>query len=929
MLAGLGLAGLVHAGLGPTPPLTLKLDNLGFTGMDLCYPSGLRVTIVPDSRQPIVSVVTVIDGGQAADAPGREGTAHLLEHLWYRSVTQEDGRTEDTLDVLGATYNAQTREDVTVFEAMAPATALSRVLALEVHRFVEPLAGIDATEIDAEREVVRHELRGYIEDGSIGFSALYPRLFPGHPYATTQSDSPAGMAAVGLAELRAYAAQHYRPEGSSMHIVGAVDPQTVRSLINLTFPGELLTVEAGKPPGTCAAHAPPSTEPPEPLDTSLQRVPAPVDRPLLMVGWTLPGAWGVGEAAARQATEILEDAVYGLHREEMEGQICSYHPAVRASTVVCIRPVPHGMDADRFARKVLPWQSPSSASADPADWEPWRQSSMIENIHRILGQAEEQISPFDSGTEVALYRHFRGEPNFVLGTLDSWAAADKGVVEDVLRRYLNAKRAVPALLVPAEMQSTAISTAVRGAVGSTATGRLTGTAAGVGLPSLRDLTLENGLRVVVLPYGEMPVVRATLAFRGGRALEPEPGVNALASAVAYPLVYNRQDAVHDAWVLFGAGGSNFWRPTTQGVAYSGPSGNLDALLFLLRAATERFDLVESERTFFIENRLKWLSEVEPEVWADDVALSRVLPGHPLGRLQDAAFIEDTRLVGAAQIQHWIDAVTRPDNGTLFIVGGVDPDVAEAEVRSRLASWVDRSKPDPALPKLAPPPPPPARQVLLFPTPGDTLATVTLQCQVGPLDPAEPERADVLERLVQDAAWQALRVQNPLSYTPEATVESWEGGTTVLTVRARVRGSVAPEVAGIELDLVARLHDIQAVAAAAPVIRSELARSWPSRLATTRDMLEQLMITARLGAEWTRITEYTQRLRAFPDADLVAALDRCVDHEVVTIVGAPVPPTEAIAGVTPEAFQPGSRASTSTPSPEKGMLQVRIHGRVPR
>jgi predicted Zn-dependent peptidase len=339
--------------------------------------------------------------------------------------------------------------------------------------------------------------------------------------------------------------------------------------------------------------------------------------------------------------------------------------------------------------------------------------------------------------------------------------------------------------------------------------------------------------------------------------------------------------------------------------------------------------VESRRTFFVENRLKWLSEVDPEAWADDVAWARVLPGHPLGRLEDAAFFERTRLVREAQIQHWIDALTRPDNGTLFIVGGVDPEVAEAEVRSRLASWVGRGKPGAALPKLPPPPPPPTRQVLLFPTPGDTLAMVTLQCQVGPFDPAQPERADVLQKLVQQAAWDALRVRNPLTYTPEATVESWEGGTTVLTVRARVRGPVAPEVAGIELDLVARLHDVQAVAAAAPAIRSELARSWPSRLATTRDMLGQLMITARLGAEWTRITEYTKRLHALPDADLVAALDRCVDHEVVTIVGAPMPSTEAIAGVTPEAFEPGSRAPTSTPSPEKGMLQIQNHGRVPR
>ena len=869
------------------------------------------MTIVPDARQPIVSIVTVIDGGQAGDVQGREGTAHLLEHLWYRSVTQEDGRTDETLADLGALWNAQTREDVTVFQTLAPAAALSRVLALEVHRLLEPLAGIDLAEIDAEREVVSHELQGNTEDGSIAFSALYPRLFPGHPYAATRADTPAGMASVGLADLLAYAAKNYRPEGTSLHIVGNVDPRAVQQLIDLTFPNELLTVHVNETPRTCAAHAPVSREPPEPLDTTLRRAPASVQSPILVVGWTLPGAWGADEAAARQATELLEDSAPDRVEGETEDVVCHYHPAIRASTVLCAREVPDGVDPDRFLKKVLPWR-PYASDGDARSWERWRTLSLIKNLHGVLEEAEQQISPFDSGSDAALYSHFRGEPSFILGTLDSWASADRAAVEGVMQRYLTADRAVPVLLVPADAVAAGAVAVERANERTTAEGRLVAPKVAVTLPGLRDFTLENGLRVVILPYGGIPFVRATLAFRGGPAVEPKPGVDVLAEAMARPEIYNKQEGVSQAALIFGWGGSTFRWADTQGIGFAGPTGNLDALLYLLRASTERFELVESHRTDFVEDHVHKIADRarSPDAWADAVAAARVLPGHPLGRLQDAAYFEDTRLLRDADIQRWVDAVTRPENGTLLIVGNLDAQAAEDQVRARLADWVGRGRIMLPIPKLAPPPPPPARQVLLFPRTGDSLAMVSMHCQVGPLDPAEPERRDALEKVLQNAAWEALRVRNPLTYTPQVTVANWEGGTAVLNVRARVQESVAARVAEIELDLVSRLRDAQAMAAVGPGVRAELVRSWPSRLATTQEMLGHLLATARLGAPWSSMTDYDGRMLSLSDADLSSALDRCVGHEVVTIVGAAPPQSGMIGGVTPAMFDLSAAADAA-------------------
>lgn len=50
--------------------------------LDVCYPSGFHLRVEEDHRLPEVSVSTFIEGGSTL--PGATGTAHLLEHLWFR-----------------------------------------------------------------------------------------------------------------------------------------------------------------------------------------------------------------------------------------------------------------------------------------------------------------------------------------------------------------------------------------------------------------------------------------------------------------------------------------------------------------------------------------------------------------------------------------------------------------------------------------------------------------------------------------------------------------------------------------------------------------------------------------------------------------------------------------------------------------------------
>ena len=147
--------------------------------------NGLRVIVERDARQPLIAVVIAYDVGQRDDPPGYRELAHLVEHLTFRGSRHlEDGQMVLRLDAAGATWNAYTTSDHTVYMTLAPARQ-SPLLWLESERMAFAAEGFTQKALDVELGVVRSE---WLERGSEGVGArlhefqaqaLYPQ---GHPY---------------------------------------------------------------------------------------------------------------------------------------------------------------------------------------------------------------------------------------------------------------------------------------------------------------------------------------------------------------------------------------------------------------------------------------------------------------------------------------------------------------------------------------------------------------------------------------------------------------------------------------------------------------------------------------------------------------------------------------------------------------------------
>ncbi|MGZ3459762.1 MAG: insulinase family protein, partial [Archangium sp.] len=159
LLAALLLLGPLACSTIPTRG-QLVMRDVSFPLRDLKLPSGMRVIVEEDPRSPMVAVVSLVGSGSSSNPSGKEGLAHLVEHLAFRGRPDAKTSVWTQLARAGAgEVNALTSLDYTLYHAVAPKQALAELVRIEGQRRRAPLAGLDPKAFEVEREVVRNELR--------------------------------------------------------------------------------------------------------------------------------------------------------------------------------------------------------------------------------------------------------------------------------------------------------------------------------------------------------------------------------------------------------------------------------------------------------------------------------------------------------------------------------------------------------------------------------------------------------------------------------------------------------------------------------------------------------------------------------------------------------------------------------------------------
>jgi zinc protease len=901
-------------------PRALVMRDVSFPLRDLRFPSGLRVVVEEDHRAPLVGVFMLVGVGSTSDPPGKEGLAHYVEHLAFRSKPDGNNSVWNLIERAGAgAWNAFTGLDETVYYEIGPKEALPSLVLLEGVRLLAPVANVTPEVAAVELEVVRNELRERNETGFFGsiLGDMQAAVFPaGHPYARPIIGTHDSLSAVTLDDAQRFTKEHYRPSDVTMVIVGDVDLATVGSVIEQSLPAELRAGAGGAPP---ARIDPTATEPPPPPpSTAMPRYQEAVPTPEVWIGWSLPRSVDAEGYLDRFAVVVASGQLSRAfaHDPDIAGVGVELVGGKHAAMLLCRVRLSEGADPEQSRERVLDqlvriWRYDVHAGAavltstrfgrmiDASRGELYaREALSFVKLQRlaVTGMMLDAESLRARGQERAELTHFTGDPTAYSRQLKALMGIDAARITDFAYKYLTRERArsvlvtpLPGDAVPGD-QEAALPVPLDEAppvLGADAIRRFVH-APGVG--AYRHVTLDDGLEVVVGRRPGLPVVAVGLSFHGGEATAEPAAALDLMRWLGRPKVASRVTPAD-------FGGHFGERSHRDDVVYSfeGSSGNVGNMLEMLADWAPSMHVEPDSAAFFHREIVPFLKKTEllPEVQADRVFFRTLYGAHPYGRSVAA---DDLERVGADDANHWLDTVAVPRNAVLAIVGEIDPAEVEGYVRDTLGRW-SGGAPAQAPP---PPPPPPAGRapkptIVIAHRPGATQGEIRFGCL---LPPAGGARYDVMAHLLGDRVYDVVRRSMGGSYGFSAHATTYRGGAAHLSLTgAADNAHVADALGALRRALILfeqghfKDHEVD-------VARWRVARSYAVRFTTNAAVVGAILAARNEDRDLASIDRYPEDLVAVTPEALAADFARCQAAPVISLVGDEPTLRDAVAKVWP-------------------------------
>jgi zinc protease len=900
------------------PKLELQLDEYALQTRDFCFASGLRVSFQEDHSQPMVSVTSVIDRGADADPEGLEGIAHVVEHLWFRSQRGELPPTWDILKEMGATINAFTARDVTTYMTVAPKAMMPAVLELEAQRLLGAVEGVTEEVLTTEREVIRNELRQG-EAYGLGFDAIHAALYPpDHPYSDSIIGTRENLDAITLAEVQRFVADNYTPANTTVMVVGDFSLDDAPDMLVKAFPPALV-FHPDRPEGPASAEAcpirvdGPSPEPPPPADREVTTIKAPVERQTVLMAWSLPGGYRPDTPLMEMVSYTMSWAVSSYLNayntppwKERNEAFCFLDPGEHASTATCVLELTDDADPQKMIKK--------AADGLYQMWDPemrrfqeqYYSRSSLQVMADVFRSADEVASLFSTrGTESALFTHFTGNSAYYSTSFQWLGHIDGQQAAKLANTYLTRDRYVAVVLEPFDddedpgladeggytghPREPAADTVVDlDALDAETIATIT---VEPDLGQLRDFELDNGLRVVLYPYGEVPIARTALVVRGGELHEPIAGLDRFAWSQTSSAPSDLELPLDEAPLRIGGSWEDWESSDLRVLEVNGSSGNLDAQLWLMLRRLEGMEVDGGGAKAYareLQKQLRGEREL-PEHWATELANRALLAGHPLGRGPTDEDVLALEGLSDEQSARWIHQQFQPANATLVVVGRFDAEAAEQTVRSLFSGW--RAQPGVGQPiqPMKPLPQPAERMIWVLDKPQVSQTEVWLQCQLAPARDGDSEARRLLADVLDEMAWNTLRENAGVTYGSGVFAREYAGGAARLAMVTTAQTDASGFVVDTFLDLVDRGDRGELDPQLLELFALREARGYVLGQQSTNQMLGRLVEPLELARGWDHISDHGARLGTVTVDQLPPLMQGCKDREIITLVG----PVEAV------------------------------------
>lgn len=661
------------------------------------------------------------------------------------------------------------------------------------------------------------------------------------------------------------------------------------------------------------------TEPPVRQTTEIARVKGMVDVETVVIAWSLPGGY-CGEdmlnyvAANNLANQIYYTLNSGWNFSDSDGTLegigCFPGSDEYNTTMYCfIEPkAAGGNKGERLIEKAgdalyLQWDR--SLNANPIykaffDWS-FNQAKMSQMTDTLLS-VDEVSSLSGRATQTAMFTHFTANPAIFSTQMNEVSSVQFSQVQALAEKYLTRDRMIGVIVEPMDEEERARREAeanaskgeghetayhaakaedrfrlvfARESLTPEAIERVTITP---DRADIQELTLPNGLRVAIMPYGEAPIVRVGLEVEGSNSTSEPWGLNRVAESL-----YTTGNNLGDDENLLKVAGRAYANGENQ-IVVEGPAGNIEALLHQLRHFVEGYEWTPADKR---ERLKKWQSTTKkdsekPENWAERFMSERLFPGHPLGNWWTNEAYTAAESWTLDQARSWIARKWQPANAELVIVGKVDAAAAQAAVDKYFSGWSSSTTQVGAIPPMSKPSARPDRQVLVFDNPIATQTDVLLGCQIVRDDDTQTARAQVVADVMSERLWKVLREDAGVTYGAYAYAQQWKGGTAALYMNSLVQNDAVGFAVKSMYEIVDQASKGNVDGDAVLAAKWTRARQYGLGQQSGAQMLSRLISTDVGNFDF--FEHYPKDLARVDVGDFDDVLSPCVGHEVVTLVG---------------------------------------------
>lgn len=202
--------------------------------------NGLEVLFHVDRSDPVVAVSLTAHVGSAREKPGRTGFAHLFEHLLFLESENLGPGGLDKLSarIGGSGANGSTSRDRTNYLQTVPNDALEKMLWAEADKLGWFINTVTEPVLAKEKQVVKNEKRQSYDNRPYGhtFYVMHKALYPeSHPYNWQVIGSLADLQAATLEDVKDFYRAWYTPNNVTLVVAGDFDTAQAREWVEQYF----------------------------------------------------------------------------------------------------------------------------------------------------------------------------------------------------------------------------------------------------------------------------------------------------------------------------------------------------------------------------------------------------------------------------------------------------------------------------------------------------------------------------------------------------------------------------------------------------------------------------------------------------------------------------------------------------------------------